>query len=492
TSWSCYHGIERWRRNCGCNGGSPGWSQVWRDPLRSGLDRLRDELIKIYEQHAGAFFTDPWRVRNDYIEVILDRTLENVERFLAQNVGRDLSPDEKTKVLRLCEMQRNALLMSTSCGWFFDEISGIETIQIMQYAARAIQLAKEVSGIDLEPLFLEYLEKAPSNVPELQNGARIYQLFVETAVVDLYRVGAHFAVSSLFEDYEDKTEIYSYTTVSDRYEREDTGVRKLATGRVALRSNITLDEKVLMYAAVHLGDQNLYGGICEFTDEAAFVKMQTDVKDAFQKSDSSQVIQLINTHFGANHYSLWQIFRDESRKVFDHILESRLQEIESYFRQIYADQYPIMAAMSDMRATLPKPLRVAAEITINTELQRLLEKDDLDIERIEKNVEEVKRFCLELDQPKLELIATEKINLLVDKFKQMPENTDLLEKLCQQVNALIQLPLQLDFWHAQNELYQIASEFYDNKRVDAEAGEKNAQVWVKCFNHLADALKVKI
>ncbi|NTW49488.1 MAG: DUF3536 domain-containing protein, partial [Chlorobiales bacterium] len=94
TSWSCYHGIERWRRNCGCNGGSPGWSQVWRDPLRSGLDRLRDELIKIYEQHAGAFFTDPWRARNDYIEVILDRTLENVERFLAQNVGRDLSPDE--------------------------------------------------------------------------------------------------------------------------------------------------------------------------------------------------------------------------------------------------------------------------------------------------------------------------------------------------------------------------------------------------------------
>lgn len=492
TSWSCYHGVERWRRNCGCNSGRPGWSQTWREPLRNGLDWLRDELVGIYEREAGAYFSDPWKSRNDYIDVILDRSEDNIGRFFMRNIGRELSHEEKTRVIRLCEMQRNALLMYTSCGWFFDEVSGIETVQIMQYAARAIQLAKEISGIDLEPGFLQYLEKAPSNVPELKNGAKIYQILVKTLVVDLYRVGAHFAILTLFNEHDGKANIYSYSASCDLCDREEKGVQKLVVGRVKLSSTITLDQKVMMFVALHLGDHNLYGGIAELTDEAAFEQMKQEIREVFHRSNAPEVVQRINHHFGANRYSLWHLFRDESCKVFDRILESKLQEIESYFRKIYEEQYPIMVAMSEMRAPLPKSLKAAAEFTINTDLRRLLEREELNMEHLEKNIEDVSRFSLDLDGQKLELIATEKINNLVDKLKRTPEETSLLEKLCTQINMLGYLPLQLDFWYAQNELYRIACEFYDNKRVDAEAGDQAAQAWILRFNELADGLKVKI
>ena len=151
SSWSCIHGVERWRNDCGCNSGlHPGWHQKWRASLRQAMDWLRDTLIPIYQTEAVKYLKDPWQARDDYITVILDRTLKNVEKFFSEHALRELTKEEKVKVLRFLEMQRHSMLMYTSCGWFFDEISGIETVQVMQYAARAMQLADEVSGQSLE------------------------------------------------------------------------------------------------------------------------------------------------------------------------------------------------------------------------------------------------------------------------------------------------------------------------------------------------------
>ena len=139
TSWSCAHGIERWRSDCGCNsGGHGGWNQAWRRPLRDALDWLRDELARAYEEKASHYLHDPWAARNDYIDVILDRDRGTVDEFFTKHGRRVLAGDERTEALKLLESQRHALLMYTSCGWFFDEISGIETVQIIQYAGRII------------------------------------------------------------------------------------------------------------------------------------------------------------------------------------------------------------------------------------------------------------------------------------------------------------------------------------------------------------------
>ena len=143
SSWSCAHGVERWRGDCGCNAGTPGFHQRWRGPLREALDALRDSLADIFEREGRGLLPDPWGARNAYIAVISDRSHENVERWLAQHAARPLGPAERTRALSLMELQRAALLMYTSCGWFFDDISRIETVQILRYAARAIELTKD-------------------------------------------------------------------------------------------------------------------------------------------------------------------------------------------------------------------------------------------------------------------------------------------------------------------------------------------------------------
>lgn len=175
TSWSCLHGVGRWKENCGCSGGGEeGWNQEWRTPLRDALNFLNDECYKIYEEISSYFLKDPFHARNDYIEIILKPELKTIEEYFYFNAIKYLNAEESSYCIKLLEMQKYCQLMFTSCGWFFNDISGIETIQILQYAARAIELAKEVSGVNLEPEFLEILEKAVSNKPEEINGKEIY------------------------------------------------------------------------------------------------------------------------------------------------------------------------------------------------------------------------------------------------------------------------------------------------------------------------------
>ncbi len=236
SSWSCPHGVERWRSDCGCNTGShPGWKQDWRAPLRKAMDWLRDELAPLYEKEMGELVKDPWQAREDYIDVVLDRSADNVNAFLLRQSSRRLGGEEVSRALRLLEMQRNAMLMYTSCGWFFDDISGIESVQVLQYAARAMQLAREVGEAGLEPKYLAILGKAPSNVPEEKNGKVVYARLVKPAALDLLRVGAHYAVSSLFERYTDSAAFGAFTARGEACHLSTAGRQKVVVGRVRVR-----------------------------------------------------------------------------------------------------------------------------------------------------------------------------------------------------------------------------------------------------------------
>lgn len=183
TSWSCIHGVERWKWDCGCNAGMhPEWSQEWRAPLRNAMDWLRDNLIKIFEDTISQFVRDPWQARDDYIDTILDRSDNMLNQFLSKHSVRALSKKEDVKVLKLLEIQRYAMLMYTSCGWFFDDISRIETVQVIQCAARAMQLVKDVSGISLEEAYINILTHAPSNVSAFKTGDRVYDMLVKPTI----------------------------------------------------------------------------------------------------------------------------------------------------------------------------------------------------------------------------------------------------------------------------------------------------------------------
>jgi alpha-amylase/alpha-mannosidase (GH57 family) len=184
TSWSCPHGVGRWIRDCGCHtGGEPGWNQRWRNPLRRALDFLRDENAVHFEATRGNLFLDPWQARDDSIPLILDQ-YHSREEFLRDHAGRWLSTDEQWRALAHLELQRMLVLMYTSCGWFFNDISGIETIQILKYAGRAIDLMEQLRLLSARDRFLEILAEAKSNVTALGSGADIYRRFVEPAKMD--------------------------------------------------------------------------------------------------------------------------------------------------------------------------------------------------------------------------------------------------------------------------------------------------------------------
>jgi alpha-amylase/alpha-mannosidase (GH57 family) len=172
SSWSCAHGVERWRADCGCHSGAhPDWSQTWRAPLRVALDRLRDSMIEIYEARGGDLLSEPWAARDAYIDVILGGPVDDL---ISEHGSHALDPEERSVAVSLLEAQHQAMLMYTSCGWFFDDVSGIEAVLVLRYAGRAIYLTRQATGVDLEPVFLEILETAPSNV-DGKSGRDVYQ-----------------------------------------------------------------------------------------------------------------------------------------------------------------------------------------------------------------------------------------------------------------------------------------------------------------------------
>jgi alpha-amylase/alpha-mannosidase (GH57 family) len=491
TSWSCAHGVERWKSHCGCNTGREGWTQEWRSPLRDSLDWLRDNLAPIYEKEAGQFLRDPWRARDNYIEIILDRGLENVASFFSTCATRELSKEEEVKVFRLLEMQRHAMLMYTSCGWFFDEISGLETTQVLAYAARAIQLAEKTSGARLEPQFIEAIARAQSNVPDHPTGAHVYEQLVKPAMVDLLRVGAHYAVSSLFEDYPETTTIYAYKATKELYDRSEAGRQRLAIGKAYLRSNVTAAESNISFAVLHLGDHNLLGGVREELDDESFNEMHREIEDAFNKSHLPEIIRLMDKHFETHNYSLWHLFRDEQRKVWAKILETTLVEVQGSFRRIYDHHYPIMQAMRESRTPIPKPLGTTAELTINADLRTEIESPQPDIAHLQHLVEEVKRWRVEVDKTTLAFVASRRLRALMEEFAASPTDATPVGTVEAILRTLEPLALQPDLLKVQNIHLSIGRQRAARMRERAALGDEEAQEWLTRFERLGDYLQIR-
>ncbi|RPI71583.1 MAG: DUF3536 domain-containing protein, partial [Ignavibacteriales bacterium] len=371
SSWSCIHGVERWRENCGCNTGRDGWHQEWRKPLREALDWLREELIPVYEEGAGEFTDDVWRMRDGYIKVIINRNEDNIKSFFKEHGINNINEPNIVMLLKLLEIQRYAMLMYTSCGWFFDEISGIETVQVIQYASRAIQLCKDLTGKDLEPEFIKRLENAQGNIPEVPNGAEVYKAYVKPAQVDLHRVTAHYAIASLFENEEEKNDIFSFEAKDEEREILKAGKQKLLIGRALMRSKVTYETKMFSYAFLHLGDQNINGGVRESLGGKKFNKMKDELKNAFNLVNIGEIILLIDKHFGSHSYNIWHLFKDKSRAIFNEIFKGTLIEFENFSKRIYENNYPVMLAMKETDNPLPKAIRDSMEFFINSEIKKI-------------------------------------------------------------------------------------------------------------------------
>ncbi len=455
TSWSCSHGIERWRADCGCDGGShPSWNQAWRGPLREAFDWLRDALTAHFHGRGRELLRDPDGARDDYIAVVLDRSPERVSEFLARHAAHQLGEDERVAALKLLEMQRHLMLMYTSCGWFFDDVSGIETVQVIEYAGRAVQLAGELFGDGADSRFLSLLERAASNLPDHRNGRAIYERCVRPAMVDLQKVGAHVAISSLFDSFGERSRVYCYEVRGADRRLLETGRLRLAVGRFDVASRITRERADLAYAVLHFGDHNLSCGVGLY-DETGYRALLRESRDAFAHADVPEVIRLLDRHFSGPTHSLKSLFRDEQRRIVGIILASTLAEAESEYSQLVDQHAPLMHFLAGLGVPLPRAFLTAAELVLNARLRAAFAEDPLDLERIKALLAQAQEVGAALDGPGLAFALRSSLERLAGTFEARPEDAELLQRLVGATGLAVTLPFEVDLWQLQNRAYRM-------------------------------------
>ena len=492
TSWSCAHGVERWRSNCGCNGGHPGWNQAWRAPLREALDTLRDALVPLTELEGGKLFRNVWVARDSYIDVILERTEESQEQFFAVHQHHPLTAPERIQALELMEMQRHTQLMYTSCGWFFDDIAGIETVQIIAYAARVIQLARRHFGeqaTELESAFLVRLAQASSNDPLAQDGAAIYKECVRTKELQLEQVAAHYAISSVFSSFADETELYCYSIRRDSYEIHTSGRGKLALGRVQVTNAITGHNDRFSFAVLHFGDQNITAAVRPYHDEdaAAFEAFSTEASASVLRADFPQVIRLIDRTYGSADYSLTSLFTDEQRRIVDLILNSTLWDIENSLTTIYRDHASLLHYLA--QANLPKPpaLSLAAGFAINAGLRHVLESEPIDQAQLRSYLGLAKADQVPLETANLSYISDLRMKRAMVELQMAAGQMDVLDRALGLARCLTEMPFELNMWQAQNIWYEILrTSSYSLTSLAPE----DRPLWDKDFNELGTCLTI--
>jgi len=486
TAWSCSHGVERWRSDCGCHtGASPGWNQQWRTPLRNALDWLRDETTAMFEREARSVLRDPWAARDEYVDVILDRSESSLGRFLAKH-AKDGA--HVTKILELLELQRNAMLMYTSCGWFFSDVSGIESVQVLHYAGRVIQLAQHYGARDVESQFLQRLEGARSNIVDRGTARQIYEREVLPARLDLSRVAAHYAVLSLFDTFDDDTRIYCYEIVRRDFEVHKAGRARLAIGVIEVRSVITHETAAFDLAALHLGETELTGGVRRVTSSSNYDAIRSQLVEAMEPGGIPTVIRLLDMHFGETPLSIRSLFRDEQRRVLHQLIEATLEEAESAFRQLHERYDPLMRFHTRLGIPVPKVLQTAAEFDLNLQIRQLLEEEMLIPAEIESHLREAQDQGVVLDETTL-MAFRDAVERASERFRERPDDFDRLEALENLVEIVRGAKLIIDLRRAQNRYYHMRRTV--RPAIEASSGTGHAaRQWLRLFDALGEKLLI--
>jgi alpha-amylase/alpha-mannosidase (GH57 family) len=492
TSWSCMHGVERWRSDCGCNGGKPGFNQAWRAPLRKAFDELRDAVAPLTELEGAELFKDVWAARDAYIAVILDRSEESVDQFLRTQQNHLLTADECVRALELMEMQRHTQLMYTSCGWFFDDISGIETVQVIAYAARTLQLAQELFGpaaAGLEPAFVARLAEARSNIAASGDGARIYKASVASMELGLEQVAAHYAISSVFSSFADETELYCYRVRRISYETHTSGRGRLALGRAHLASGITGQQQTFSFAVLHFGDQNITAAVKAYkdSDAKAFEEFAAQAADQVQRAYFPEVIRLLDRYYGHVDYSLTSLFSDEQRRIIQLILNSTLWDIENSLTTIYEDHASLLRFLTQAGLPKPRALTLAAGFAVNSGLRRALETDPIDQSLVRSFLQLAKTDQVALETTTLSYIADQRMKRAMIELQMSNGSLEILDRALAIARVVVELPFELNLWQAQNIWYEILrTSAYALKTL----AEEDRPRWDKGFSGLGTCLSI--
>ncbi len=479
SSWSCAHGVERWRTDCGCKtGGEPHWNQAWRQPLRETLDWLRDELIALFEAEGAQLSDDIWAARNDYINVVLNRKRSNTKAFVKKHAKRELTDREAIKLLRLMEMQRHAMLMYTSCAWFFNEISGIETDQVLQYALRAMQYARYVKGPDFREEFEKRLAKAPSNIN--LNGAVSYRNNVIPAQSNMVKVGMRFAASSLFRDYSPSAQFLHYWIDNEVFDRFTAGTRRLTIGRTTVTSRLTFAKKHFSFAVFYLDQHNMIGSITLEKPREEFNRSHFEISTAFKSSDIGELVNLLN-EFGPKHFSFKDLAKDEKRKILQMVVNRNLPPVEAVIKDYYNDNYQLMVALQESNIPVLEGWKNIVQFVVNRELTHIFNSGEMSVSELQELASEFLHWDVKLMNPEgLRLTAGERIFTELEKVNLSASHIRSLNGI---ITSLIDLGLRPELWKIQNLYYEM------NKGYKAGKWVYVSKEWKEAFLELGRLLE---
>jgi alpha-amylase/alpha-mannosidase (GH57 family) len=457
TSWSCAHGVARWQDDCGCRVRGD-WHQRWRGPLREALDWLRDLVDPFYAARAGAYLRDPWAARDDYVEVRLDRRPAALDAFLHQHQRVPLDAGARLAVRRLLELQRNRLLMYTSCGWFFDEISGLESVQILRYAAMALQYLRDLGGGHHEPELEKRLGTAPSNVAQYGDGRAVYRRLVAPAIVDPRRVVAHYAITDLFADHPDDATVYAYRVARLDQGREAYGGTALRIAHVRVESQITGEAWEAMYALLYFGGHDVTCALRGWEGRAAYDRMKEELLRRFAHHSLADMVRGLDEFFPGEPFALPHLFLDERRQVLGQVIASVLDQHEETYRRIWQENHKLVRYLRQVDTPIPEALAIVARHVLEQEtlatLARLDDGGGALPERAAELVREARALGLALDLTSAKPTLQRALLGALDAVAAEPglERVTAVRRLVEDAGAL---GLEFGLWEVQNRFFEI-------------------------------------
>jgi alpha-amylase/alpha-mannosidase (GH57 family) len=454
SSWSCGHGVERWRADCGC-GIDARQHRRWRAPLRSALDWLRDEIDALFESRAGGWLKDPWQARDEYVDVILDRTPARLEGWARRHARMPLDEAGRLEVARLLEMQRHRLLMYTSCGWFFDDLAGLEPVQNLKYAALALRYFRQLGGGALESEFVRRLSAAPGD-ERFPDGGDVYRRLVRPAVVSRDRVVAHYAITGLVETRDDDSRVYAYRVERRDETAEAYGDTHLRIGHVRVTFETTGESGEAMYAVVHFGGHDVSCGVGPY-DDVAYQRMKTDLLHRYERHSMADMVRGLDEHFPGESFSLRHLFLDERRRVLGRVIRALLVRHEEAYRRIWEESRQLVHYLREVDAPIPEVLRLTGrhvvEERIGLELPGLATHGAISA-RVFELADEARALGLTLDlafaEPPMRQAVQRALRRLDDDAS--PESVAAALEL---IEGAVRVGIHFGRWATQNEFFAL-------------------------------------
>lgn len=370
TSWSCAHGVGRWIRDCSCriDPGAP-TQQIWRGPLRRALDKVRDGGRAFFLQEADGLLRDPWAARDDYVELLLDDDPARRHAFFERHATRPLEDEEWRRVLGLLEMQHQCQLMYTSCGWFFDDIGGIETVQILRYAARALELWEQLGGTSCRDAFEAELAKARSNDPQRGSGADILRRDALAVRVSAERIVAHLAMGALLDPPPVSGRIALHRFERHAFHLRERGDTRLVTGHFTLEHARTARRADLQVVMLHTGGLEFVTMVAPY-DAASFEATQERLHRAFEDDDPKALRHEVSTLAGALRFGAEDLLESGRQDLLSVIFQEVLDRFSQAYSDLYEENRDLLRSLHALGMELPEELRAATNFTLRKQFER--------------------------------------------------------------------------------------------------------------------------